>query len=62
MGDPATAILSAAAEYSVDVIVTGWHDRSWFRGLFEKPVGEALVSKANIPVLIVPTHGVASDS
>lgn len=61
MGDPATAILSAAAEYGVDVIVTGWHDRSWFRGLFDKPVGEALVSKANIPVLIVPTHAVASD-
>lgn len=60
MGDPATAILSAATEYGVDVIVTGWHDRSWFRGLFDKPVADALVSKANIPVLIVPTHADAS--
>jgi nucleotide-binding universal stress UspA family protein len=59
MGDPATAILSAAAEYEVDVIVAGWHDRSWFRGLFDKPVSEALLSKANIPVLIVPTHHAA---
>lgn len=56
MGDPATAILSAAAEHDVDVIVTGWHDRSWFRNLFEKPVGESLVGKSDVPVLIVPTH------
>ncbi|HUF99870.1 MAG TPA: universal stress protein [Ilumatobacter sp.] len=56
MGDPVTAILAAADEYGVDVIVTGWHDRNWFRGLFDKPVGETLVHKTNIPVLIVPTH------
>jgi nucleotide-binding universal stress UspA family protein len=61
MGDPATAILSAAAEYDVDVIVTGWNDRSWFRGLFVKPVGEELVTRANIPVLIVSTHDSAGD-
>ena len=56
MGDPATAILAAAEEYGVDVIVTGWHDRNWFRGLFDKPVGEALASKSGIPVLIVAAH------
>ncbi len=56
MGDPVTAILEAADEYEVDVIVTGWHDRSWFRGLFDRPVGETLVHKSRIPVLIVPTH------
>lgn len=56
MGDPVIAILAAADEYEVDVIVAGWHDRSWFRSLFDKPVGETLVHRSSIPVLIVPTH------
>ncbi len=56
IGDPATAITKAATEHGVDVIVVGWQEHGWFRGLFEKPVGESLLDQSDTPIFIVPSH------
>src|SRR6056297_320092 len=53
VGDPPGAILEAARERSIDVVVVGDHDRSWWSKLFAPAVGEELVDRAEIPVLIV---------
>ncbi|MEP7202268.1 MAG: universal stress protein [Ilumatobacteraceae bacterium] len=52
VGDPATAIISAAHHHKADVIVVGSHERSWFSKLFEPSVAGAVVRDADIPVLI----------
>ena len=52
-GDVATAILSAAHEHHVDVIVVGSHDRSWFSRLLSGSVATTLVREADVPVLVV---------
>lgn len=54
VGDPATAIITAAHHHQSDVIVIGSHDRSWFSKLLTPSVGGAVVRDADIPVLI--TH------
>jgi nucleotide-binding universal stress UspA family protein len=52
VGDPATAIITAAHHHQADVIVVGSHDRSWFSKLFAPSVAGAVVREADIPVLI----------
>ncbi len=54
VGDPATAIITAAHHHQADVIVIGSHDRSWFSKLLTPSVTGAVVRDADIPVLI--TH------
>jgi nucleotide-binding universal stress UspA family protein len=52
VGDPATAIITAAHHHKADVIVVGSHERSWFSSLFAPSVAGAVVREADIPVLI----------
>ena len=53
VGDPATAIITAAHHHEADVIVVGSHDRSWFSKLFVPSISGAVVREADIPVLVV---------
>jgi len=53
IGDPATAILAAAAEHKVDVIVVGSHDSGWFHRLFSTSVGRDVLAHSILPVLVV---------
>jgi len=52
VGDPAAAILDAADEHHVDVIVVGSHERSWLSRLFSRSVAADVVKNADIPVLV----------
>jgi nucleotide-binding universal stress UspA family protein len=52
LGDPAQAIVAAAHDYDADVIVVGAHDRGWLQRLFNSSVADAVVRKADTPVLI----------
>jgi nucleotide-binding universal stress UspA family protein len=52
-GDPATAILRAAEERRVDVIVVGAQDRGWFDRLVRPSVSKEIVKHASVPVLVV---------
>ena len=54
-GDPAGAILGAAADHDVDVIAVGSHGRNWFERLFTPSVSKQLVDRARRPVLVVHT-------
>ena len=51
-GDAADAIIAAAREYDADVIVVGTHEHGWFDRLFTHSVGEKVVRKADVPVLV----------
>jgi nucleotide-binding universal stress UspA family protein len=53
VGDPASAIIQAAHEHNVDVIVVGSHTHSWFSRLFTGSVSNDLLREADIPVLVV---------
>jgi nucleotide-binding universal stress UspA family protein len=53
IGDPATAILTAAHQHEADVIVIGSHDRTWFSKLFTGSVGDELLRDADLPVLVI---------
>lgn len=53
VGDPATAIIDAARDQHVDVIVVGSHERSWFSRLFSGSVVQDVVRDAPVPVLVV---------
>jgi nucleotide-binding universal stress UspA family protein len=53
LGDPPEAILRAARDHDIDVIVVGDHDRSWWSKLFAPAVGSELIDRAEIPVLVV---------
>jgi nucleotide-binding universal stress UspA family protein len=53
VGDPPEAILRAAREHDIDVIVVGDHDRSWWSELFAPAVGTTLIERAEVPVLVV---------
>jgi nucleotide-binding universal stress UspA family protein len=53
VGDPAYAIIEAAHEHGVDVIVVGSHTHSWFSRLFTGSVSNDLLREADIPVLVV---------
>ncbi len=52
VGDPASAIITAAHHHQADVIVIGSHDRGWFSKLFSPSVTNAVVREADIPVLV----------
>jgi nucleotide-binding universal stress UspA family protein len=52
VGDPATAIITAARHHQADVIVVGSHDRSWFSRLLVPSTSSAVMREADIPVLI----------
>ena len=52
VGDPADAILGAADEHDVDVVVVGSHRRSWLSRLLSHPVSAEVVKRANVPVLV----------
>jgi nucleotide-binding universal stress UspA family protein len=51
-GDAADAIIAAARDYDADVIVVGTHEHGWFDRLFTHSVGEKVVRKADVPVLV----------
>jgi len=53
VGDVAAAIVQAAVEHRVDVIVVGSHDRGWFSRLFSPSVANQVISDATVPVLVV---------
>jgi nucleotide-binding universal stress UspA family protein len=50
-GDPATAVVQLAEEENVDMIVMGTHGRTGLSRLLMGSVAEAVVRKANCPVL-----------
>jgi nucleotide-binding universal stress UspA family protein len=52
VGDPARAILEAAHEHGVDVVVVGSHQRSWLSRLFSPSVSAEVVKQADVPVLV----------
>jgi nucleotide-binding universal stress UspA family protein len=52
-GDPATAVLRAAEDRGVDVIVVGTQERGWFERLLHPSVSMDIVKHAHVPVLIV---------
>jgi nucleotide-binding universal stress UspA family protein len=52
-GDPATAVLRAAEERQVDVIVVGTEERGWLDRLMRPSVSKEIVRHADVPVLIV---------
>ncbi len=51
-GDISSAILSAAKEHDVDVIVVGWSDKTWFGRLLDGSVPEHLVRDSEVPVFV----------
>lgn len=53
-GDPATAVLRAAEERQVDVIVVGTEDRGWLDRFVRPSVSKEIVKQSSVPVLIVP--------
>jgi len=53
VGDPADAIVSAAAEHAADVIVVGSRERSWFARLIDPSVSREVTASSPVPVLIV---------
>ena len=52
-GDPADAVLRAAEEHHVDVIVVGVHERGWFDRLVRPSVSKEILREAKVPVLVV---------
>jgi nucleotide-binding universal stress UspA family protein len=52
-GDPARAILDAAAKHKCDLIVMGSHGRSGIKRLLMGSVAEKVVRRATCPVLVV---------
>ncbi len=54
VGDPANAIVRAATEHRVDVIVVGSSERGWFGKLLDGSVAEDVVDAHAFPVLVVP--------
>lgn len=53
VGDPATAIVDAAHEHAVDVVVIGSHERGWFSRMFSGSVEHDLMCTGNFSLLIV---------
>ena len=52
VGDPATAILDAAATHNADVIVVGASRKNWWERLVEGSVTKQLTSRSTVPILI----------
>jgi nucleotide-binding universal stress UspA family protein len=59
-GEPAAAIVRAAAEKQCDLIVVGSHGRSGLRRWLEGSVAEHVVRWAHCPVLVVKGSGAAT--
>jgi nucleotide-binding universal stress UspA family protein len=53
VGQPADAILDAAEQHGVDVVVVGARQRGWFDRLFDPSVSGDVVKRAEVPVLVV---------
>ena len=53
-GRPALAILDAADDQAVDLVIAGWRPRHTLGGLLEKSTGQKLTDAADRPVLLVP--------
>jgi nucleotide-binding universal stress UspA family protein len=53
VGDPTTAIIRAAHEHRVDVVVIGADARNWLSHLMEGSVERALLREADFAVLVV---------
>ncbi len=53
VGDPTTAILRAADDHDVDVIVVGSHHKNWLARLIEGSVADNVAHRATVPVLVV---------
>ncbi len=51
-GDAAYAIVTAAIDHDVDVIVIGSHDRGWFKRLLTPSISGAVLRESNVPVLV----------
>ena len=51
-GDAAEAILRAAHDHGVDVIVVGSHQHNWFSRLFSRSVSTDVLHHSDIPVLV----------
>jgi nucleotide-binding universal stress UspA family protein len=51
-GDIAETILETASQHAADVIVVGSHERGWFSRLLTPSVADAVVKRADLPVLI----------
>lgn len=58
VGDPATAIVNAARQHGVDVIVIGSRNRNWFSKLFHGSTSDDVLDEADIPVFVVPAEHV----
>lgn len=52
VGDPSHAILEAAHEHGVDVVVVGSPQRSWLSRLFSRSVSAAVVKRPDMLVLV----------
>ncbi len=52
-GDVADAIIAAADEHDVDVVVVGVHERGWLERLFTRSVSSTVLRRAEVPVLVV---------
>ncbi|RVU01935.1 universal stress protein [Mucilaginibacter limnophilus] len=53
-GSTSEGILQCSIEFKADLIVLGTHKRSGLERLFSGSVAEAIIRKADIPVLVVP--------
>jgi nucleotide-binding universal stress UspA family protein len=53
VGEPTEAILRAAAERDVDVVVVGSHEHGWFDRLLGGSVEKQLLKRSDVPVLVV---------
>ncbi len=54
-GDFAEAILKAATEFHVDIIVLGSHGRKWLEKIVMGSVTEKVLNHTSIPLFIIPT-------
>ena len=59
-GDPADAIVQAAQEQEVDLIVMGTHGRTGLAHLFLGSVAEKVMRHAPCPILVTRSHSAAS--
>jgi len=56
VGDPVQAIVEAAEAHHVDVIVAGWHERSFLARMFDPSITNDVIERSSVPVLVVPVR------
>jgi nucleotide-binding universal stress UspA family protein len=59
LGDPASAILRAAEQHRVDVVVVGADSRNWLSRLVEGSVERGVLQGADVAVLVVASQVLA---